>query len=225
MTMGNPSRWFQKAPLVIAHRGASAYLPENSMRAFELAAEMGADAIELDVRLTSNGVAVVHHDPVKRTTNQRISLVSHGDLDAPSLHSVLERFGGQILLNLELKVGSRALLQNLADLVQSFGLSQEVLISSFNPITIMRFRKIEKHLPVGLLLDRWSPGWLATIAQPDFLIVHRRSALLNRLIRRSETRIIVFTENEENRMRHFFDLGVAGLITDRPDLGRGVVQG
>jgi glycerophosphoryl diester phosphodiesterase len=55
---------------VIAHRGASAYAPENTLPAFELAAAQGADAFELDVRLTRDGAAVVIHDPaLERTTS------------------------------------------------------------------------------------------------------------------------------------------------------------
>ncbi len=64
------SEWQSAAPLVIAHRGASAYSPENTMAAFRLALQQGADAIELDAKLTKDGVVVVMHDDrLGRTTN------------------------------------------------------------------------------------------------------------------------------------------------------------
>jgi len=61
--------WFGKAPLVIAHRGASAFAPENTMAAFKRASEIGADAIELDAKLTKDGViAIIHDESLDRTT-------------------------------------------------------------------------------------------------------------------------------------------------------------
>jgi glycerophosphoryl diester phosphodiesterase len=57
-------------PMVVAHRGASVEQPENTIEAFEAAIDAGADAVEFDVRMTADGVAVVMHDPdVSRTTN------------------------------------------------------------------------------------------------------------------------------------------------------------
>ncbi len=62
--------WDSSAPLVIAHRGASMYAPENTIAAFELAIEMGAEAVELDAMLTADGTPIVIHDQsLERTTN------------------------------------------------------------------------------------------------------------------------------------------------------------
>jgi glycerophosphoryl diester phosphodiesterase len=231
--MGSQSKWFQDAPLVIAHRGASAYAPENTLPAFDLAFEMGADAIELDVRLSADRIAVVHHDrvvgrcardrrPISRTSHRK--LLSGGLL---TLEEVLHHLAGRMLFNLELKVGARPLLHLMVEMIRSRGLSNQVLVSSFNPMTLWRFRRIDADLPIGYLLDRRSPGWLASIAKllrPEFTLIHQHSPLLNRLIRSRGKRIIVWTVNRKERIRHLLDLGVGGIITDRPDAGREIVR-
>src|SRR5512134_2899743 len=66
----------RSTPLIIAHRGSSTHAPENTLAAFVLAADQGADAIELDVTLTRDGqVVVIHDDTLERTTN------GHGRID------------------------------------------------------------------------------------------------------------------------------------------------
>ncbi|MDR7544270.1 MAG: glycerophosphodiester phosphodiesterase family protein [Armatimonadota bacterium] len=113
--------------LRMAHRGASAYAPENTIPAFELACAQGADALELDVRLTRDGEVVVIHDArVDRTTDGRGDVaemtwrelqtldagVRFGDAfrgtRIPRLREVLERFAGRALLDVEIKGGITA---------------------------------------------------------------------------------------------------------------------
>jgi glycerophosphoryl diester phosphodiesterase len=109
-------------PAVVAHRGASGYAPENTMAAFEMAVQMGADYIELDVRMSRDGELVVMHDAAVDRTTDGSGLVHElawrelRQLDAgawfgsgyageriPSLQEVLERFAGRIGLLIELK--------------------------------------------------------------------------------------------------------------------------
>ncbi|HHH81805.1 MAG TPA: glycerophosphodiester phosphodiesterase, partial [Chloroflexi bacterium] len=113
--------WKTDALLMIAHRGASAYAPENTMAAFRLAEAMGADGIEFDVKLTADGVPIVMHDAtLDRTTDgsgevARRTLNEIRKLDAgsffedsfagekvPTLAEVLETLGPDMLLNIEL---------------------------------------------------------------------------------------------------------------------------
>lgn len=85
-------QWLSDAPLVIAHRGASSVAPENTLPAFELALEAGADGIELDLKLTLDGIVVVHHDQTLDRTTDGTGLVSDHTwaqlqaLDAGSKH-------------------------------------------------------------------------------------------------------------------------------------------
>ena len=108
-------------PVIFAHRGAAVYAPENTLAAFELALTQGADAIELDVKLSAEGCAVViHDDTVDRTTNgagrvKNLTLADLRSLDAgsafsekysgekiPLLEEVFEAVGGRALINVEL---------------------------------------------------------------------------------------------------------------------------
>jgi glycerophosphoryl diester phosphodiesterase len=113
--------------LNVAHRGASAYAPENTLAAFAKACDLGADVLELDVHLTRDGQVVVMHDErVDRTTDghgeiRSMTLDEIRGLDAgrwfgtssagervPTLQEVLERFAGRALIDIELKAGVNA---------------------------------------------------------------------------------------------------------------------
>ena len=100
---------------IIAHRGASAHAPENTLAAFQLALEQGADGIELDVMLSKDGqLIVIHDDKVDRTTNgtgkvadmylSELKVLDAGQGESlPTLPEVFDRFGGKFLINIELK--------------------------------------------------------------------------------------------------------------------------
>jgi len=142
--------WESSAPLVIAHRGASMYAPENTIAAFELAVEMGADAIELDTMLTADGTPIVIHDQsLERTTNgsgsvasksiEEIQLLDAGStFDArfdgekiPTLKEVFSAVGNKILINVELKNYASPLdhlPETVIDLVVKKGLADRVLL-------------------------------------------------------------------------------------------------
>src|SRR5919108_5142241 len=129
-------------PIIFAHRGASAYAPENTMAAFELALTQGTDAIELDVKLSADEQAVVIHDAtVDRTTGGRgrvkdLSLAELRSLDAgrffsekyigekiPTLEEVFERVGERTFINVELtNYNSRRdrLVETVSTLVKKF---------------------------------------------------------------------------------------------------------
>ena len=109
------------SPAIFAHRGASAYAPENTLAAFELAVRQGANAIELDLKLTADGHVVVIHDlTVDRTTDGSgrvgdLPLAAIQELDAgyhfdqtfsgeriPTLEQVLEALYKKTLINIEI---------------------------------------------------------------------------------------------------------------------------
>src|SRR3984957_19558172 len=94
-------------PLVIAHRGASREAPQNTPAAFEAAIAMGADAVELDVRRTSDGVLVVHHNASRRGVP--VALMTHAALirrsrnEPPTLETVLDLCAGRVAVDVEIK--------------------------------------------------------------------------------------------------------------------------
>src|SRR5262245_31720314 len=135
--------------MAIAHRGASSYAPENTFAAFDLAIEMGARHLELDVHFSSDGhLVVIHDDTVDRTTDgsgpvTSRSLAALTALDAgawfdprfkgeriPTLGAVLERYWG-VHLHVELKGHSAGLAQRAVDMIRSSGIATNVTITSF----------------------------------------------------------------------------------------------
>ncbi|NPV68536.1 MAG: glycerophosphodiester phosphodiesterase [Anaerolineae bacterium] len=174
--------------LNFGHRGASHDAPQNTLAAFELAAQYGADGIELDVHLTRDRVPVVIHDEHVDTTTDGTGLVREKtlaeikELDAgsyfdprfrgeriPTLAEVFEAVGQRLLINVELKgMGRQAdgLEAIVADLIARHSLGERVIISSFNPIRLRRMRRIAPRLPLGFLHDWETPPaqrWLAAV--------------------------------------------------------------
>ncbi|MGH7811056.1 MAG: glycerophosphodiester phosphodiesterase [Candidatus Binatia bacterium] len=163
-------------PAILAHRGASAFAPENTLAAFELALAQGADGIELDVTLSADGRVVVIHDAtVERTTGARgrvrdLSLADLRALDAgslfgeseekfrgekiPTLEEVFEALGGRTFINIELKpytAPRNPLVENVCTLVKKFNLQESVLFSSFFASNLARARTYLPEVASGLL--------------------------------------------------------------------------
>lgn len=180
----HPVYTFNSVPgfFVIAHRGASFYAPENTMPAFEKAAEMNADMIELDVLLTRDNIPIVIHDTtIERTTDgngpvNQLFARELQELDAgswfdpsykntqiPSLETVLQWASGKIALNIEIKgsMTSRnsAGIEGLVlDLISQYGMNKHVIISSFSPNALLRVKKIAPAAPTALLNWKYSYG-------------------------------------------------------------------
>lgn len=169
--IGTPSR-----PLVVAHRGASSELPENTLGAFAEASRVGSDLIELDVRMTADGVPVVLHDAdLSRTTDLRghvheLSLVEVKRADAsggrgppqeiPTLVEVLELLDGAgtgvdiEIKNLPWEPGhdpSEAVVTAVLAALEETAFAEPVLLSSFIPQTLERAAAVAPDLPRGLL--------------------------------------------------------------------------
>ncbi len=165
--------------VVIGHRGASAYHPENTMSAFRAAYQMGADMIELDITLSKDGVPVViHDDTLDRTTNGK-GKVSHyllaelQKLDAgswfdekhqgehlPTLEEVLQFAEGKIAINIEIK--PEAVTDKLEDgieekalnLVKKYGMEKHIIFSSFSYQALSHFRSLDVDISTALLYDK-----------------------------------------------------------------------
>jgi glycerophosphoryl diester phosphodiesterase len=163
-------------PLVVAHRGASVSHPENTLPAFEAAIATGADVIELDVRLSADGVPVVLHDPdVSRSTDgaglvHEMTLPELKRLDAaagrgerseiPSLREALELASGRVGVDLEIKnIPGEPAFDSPTEAVVTAAIAEleraafvgEVMISSFNWISIERSRELAPGVPTGFL--------------------------------------------------------------------------
>src|SRR5205823_3448911 len=132
---------------ILAHRGASADFPENSLAAFKAAATQGADGVELDVMRCASGELVVCHDE-QLTRLFGLSWWVHATplrklkpLGIPTLEQVFEALPSRMLVNVELKcetVDDRGLTREVGQLVERQSLHDRVLVSSFNPFCLVR---------------------------------------------------------------------------------------
>jgi glycerophosphoryl diester phosphodiesterase len=241
-------------PAIIAHRGACAYAPENTLAAFDLALRQGADAIELDAKLSADGEVVVFHDQtLERTTGasgrvgktplkeiRQLDAGSHFDVayrgeKIPTLDEVFEAVGRLLYINVELTNYASpldSLPDKVAAIVKRHNLSNRVLFSSFNVIALLRARRLLPQTPAGLLTTPGAGG--AFLRSPLFYWLGYQSlhpeardaqpALVQRAHRRGLP-VLVYTVNQADEMRRLFDIGVDGIFTDDPLLGKRMTAG
>lgn len=170
---------FDKEFIVIAHRGASAYYPENTMSSFRAAVEMGADMIELDVLLTKDNIPIVFHDEkLNAKTNGKgfvkdYTLLELKALDAgswfslkfkneriPTLREVLEFCKDKILVNVEIKTEAVSESEEdgvedlVLDLINELGMNDQIIISSFDYRVFERIATKNKNIKTALLYDK-----------------------------------------------------------------------
>ncbi len=230
--------------LVIAHRGASGHRPENTLPAYELAVEQGADMIEIDLHRTRDGAIVVTHDEELAGIGGRgeiaqATLAEVRALDAgagepvPTLDEVLDGFAKRIPFNLELKRGKQAdypgLEQATLDAVSQRGLLPRMLFSSFYDPVLARLRALSPEARVALLISRKFPQRAVERAKalgaealnPEESLV---TAELVREAHAAGLAVYVFTVDEEAELRRFLDLGVDGIFTNHPDRLRAIVD-
>ncbi len=161
--------------LIYGHRGASGYAPENTLEAFELAAKMGAEGVELDVHIAKDGELVVAHDETVERVSDGTGLIcsmttaelkklhfnrTHPEYEKatiPTLREVFELLRPTGLhINVELK-NSRILYEGLEEkvirLAEDTGMTDRVLYSSFNHLSMMHIKEIDPSIPCGLLYD------------------------------------------------------------------------
>jgi glycerophosphoryl diester phosphodiesterase len=239
-------------PTIFAHRGSSANAPENTIAAFELAVRQKADAIELDAKLSADGIVIVIHDQtLNRTTDgegnvSNFSINALKELDAgikfdesfrgekiPTLSEVFESCGSKVFINVEITNYASprdSLPDEIALVVKYHKLEKRIMCSSFNPIALRRFKKILPNVPLGLLALSGFPGILARnlgIISP-YQALHpevkdTNRKLINKYHKRG-FRIHSYTVNNFETMKMFFQLGVDGIFTDDPILAQNALS-
>ena len=235
-----PSLWLEAhtRPLVVGHRGASAHAPENTLVAFRLAHEQGADAIELDAKRCASGEVVIMHDPtLERTTNGKgrineWSLTRLRTLDAghgeriPTLDEVFEEVGRYVLVNVEVTnytTHGDGLEEAVVKVVRQHELEQRVLFSSFNPLSLRKLAALAPDVPRAILYSPRMPlhlrnVWLAPLVRhefrhPEYSMV--TPELVQRLSAR-KVRVNAWTVNTPEAVKRMASCGVHGIIGDSP---------
>lgn len=218
----------------VAHRGASADRPENTLAAFDLAIAQGADVIEVDVRATADRRLVALHDPMlDRTTDgsgplRVLTLAQAQKLDAgggeriPTIEDVLRLAKGRIRVNLDLK--EVEVVEPAVRMVRDMGLVGAVTFISFLPEAWDILDRIAPDSPVVQLVD--SASTLAGIAMGELAHAGVRSGvgmphalvsveIVDRLHRRG-LGVFAWTVDDESEMRRLIATGVNGIVTNRP---------
>jgi glycerophosphoryl diester phosphodiesterase len=193
--------------LVIAHRGASAELPENTLPAFERAIELAADAIELDVHADADGRLVVTHD------------VPRAGHEYPTLEEALELCRGRIPVMAELKTPRRYRRHDVVARTVRL-LADDDVVVCFQRAALEEARTLRpgirtcQHVGYGVSIraarDAWAAGFSDSRVTRRGLAAARALGLVP----------LVYTVNEQARMRELADAGAAGVFTDRPDRAR-----
>jgi glycerophosphoryl diester phosphodiesterase len=236
---------------VWAHRGASAIAPENTLAAFRLAHELGADGVELDVQLSADGhVVVIHDETLDRTTSGkgpvcRRTLEELRALDAsygwegflgermPVLDEVLELLGPTgMTINIELKNSVEpypGLEQAVVGLVAAAGVADKVIYSSFNHISATELARSSQPSAVGLLFsDILAEPW-SYAERRDVSALHphwRYVDFVPETVERCHAAglaVNVWTVDSPSTARRLADLGVDAVISNCPDEVRAVL--
>lgn len=225
---------------VWAHRGASAYAPENTMAAFEMALEMGADAIELDVQMSRDGYLVVVHDPVlERTTDGQgfvkdytLQELQRFDAGAwfnerfrgeriPTLADVFELVRGRAMLNVEFKlmpIRYPGIQEALLKLIRDTGFPMDdLVVSSFEHPSLLRLQSLEDRIATAPLFTHYPTALRAlpgSIMHPHWGVVDEEFMAKARAEGR---KVNVWTADDPRAWERLRALHVDGIITNTPD--------
>jgi len=231
--------------LNIAHRGASEYLPDNTIESFDRALVENADMIELDVRKTADGELVLYHDWYVRTEPRSLpdlgilTPVSHilfenlrdycekEGFRLATLEEVLRHYSGRIGINIELKAGGYE--KEIVELVNKFDLVNQVVLSSFFPWIIKKIKGIDSRIKTGwiigqeqvILLNRLGRIFVFSLfktTEADSAHLHYEMVTPN-VIKHFHVRqipIYAWTVNQTDIMKRLIEMGVDGIITDIP---------
>lgn len=230
--------------LNIAHRGANAEAPENTMAAFRKAVEIGADGLEFDLQLSRDNVPVVIHDEKLERTTNATGLVKDYTLDElraldagrwfssefagetiPTLEEVFEEFAqSKMLFNIELKSGIiiyPELEEKVLKTISRFKLKDRVIISSFNHYSLVTCREIDPEVKTGILYmagiyEPWNYAKSLGCYSAHPLFYHLQHPEIVAGFKEHDMPIFAWTVNDPLYMEMIVAGGIGGIITDNP---------
>jgi len=234
-------------PFVLAHRGDMAHAPENTLPSFQMAVQKGADGVELDAKLTTDGHVIVIHDPtIDRTTDgsgrvASSTLESIRKLDAgswfsdafrgaqvPLLEEVFETVGQKKLINIELTNYSTpgdGLVQKVCELIRRHQVQDQILFSSFFAANLRKASRILPEIPCALLAmpglrGAWARSFGFMFGNYQALHPHISDADRQQVqrIHRLNRRVHVWTANSHEEVNQLREWNADGIFTDDPQL-------
>ena len=225
--------------LKIGHRGACGYAPENTLKSFQKAIDLGVDMIELDVQLCKSGdLVVMHDDTVNRTTDgsgfvKKIKLKNLKKLDAgeeeriPTLEEILNLVDRRVKVNIELKGPKTA--KPVMKLIEEYVKKKrwnldDFIISSFSRRELKKARSINPLIQIGFLISRFQlldHWWLsfakkirANFIGPSLKIISKR---LIRKAHKQGLRVYIWTVNESKDIERMRKWEADGVFSNFPD--------
>jgi glycerophosphoryl diester phosphodiesterase len=217
--------------LRIGHRGARAYEPENTLRSFKKALEIGVDAVEFDVRKTKDNQLVVIHDPdVKRTTDGK-GLVSELTLEEikgfsaekgekiPTLKEALDFLDKKVKIVIELKETGYE--EKVLGAVHENGLEKNVVVVSFKEEALRKVKELDSEVETGLIyVKHKNPVKAALELRASYLLSLYRFTHTANVKRAHENglKVIVWTINNPEEVAEYLKKGVDGIASDKPDI-------
>ncbi|GAA1508593.1 MULTISPECIES: glycerophosphodiester phosphodiesterase [Brevibacterium] len=241
-----------RRPLVIAHRGYSAVVPENSLAAVDAARALGVDFIEVDTSTSADGVPVILHDAdLDRTTNRKgpvagltaeeLSFVDAGSWMGPGFHGVriptlaavmrdIQHRGGELLLELKGEWSSGAVAR-IAELVVETGIADRMIVQSFNIETLETCRDMLPMAARFLLRMVPKPEDIeiarelgAVAINPSYKGFTMRRSVVTEIMD-NDLGVFVWTADEMNEWRELLTAEVDGIITNHPGRLQGFLAG
>ena len=254
--------YYQNAPrtMVIAHQGGDGVWPSNTLFAFEHAAELDVDVLEMDIHMTKDGILVVSHDDtVDRLTDgegliKEMTLSEVQSFDAaydwsplddgaeypyrgqgitiPTLESVFEQFP-EYRMNIEIKQAEPSIARPFCNLIRTHKMEGRVLVASFSDEALVEFRETCPEIATSgsrgqvktfvymhlAFLGRLYPPIFSAVQVP--IENSGITILTSRFVNVAHARglwVDAWTIDDPAEMRALIEIGVDGIITDRPDL-------
>lgn len=249
---------FERYPLVIAHAGSDLY-PTDTMYAFERYAAMGVDILEMDTNMTKDGEIVVIHDSrLERTTNgtgdvRDLTLAEIKKYDAafdwtlddgktyplraqgitvPTMREVFEAFPAYPMI-IEIKQESPSMAEALCDLIDEYGMQEDVIVASFSDLSMAEFREAcptvatygsRGEVKQFVILNFLGLSGLATPQYQAFGVPEEDGGIpvvtrwFNWNASRRNLDVHIWTINDPAEMQRFIDMRVDGIMTDHTDL-------
>ena len=233
-------------PPVIAHRGASAYAPENTLAAFIKAAQLGIKWVEFDVMLAASGEPIVFHDEtLDRTTNRNGDIIHHtyaylytldaGCWFAPQFSGERIPLLQQVLAFLvEMKMSANVEIKPLPGQEERTAVralevinaifpqpNPAILFSSFSIESLKCLRRYSENCLLGLLLHEWDKGWEKHCDELNCVSVHVNEEILTEAkaakIKAMGKKLLCYTVNDPLRAAELYSWGVDAVFSDAPD--------
>lgn len=229
---------------IIAHRGASRYTPENTIAAFNKAIDLKADAIELDVRLSKDGVPVIIHDKnINRTSNgkgtvsdmtvKEMKKYSFGvnfhpsfvDETIPTYEEFLQLVTDHpITIHLEIKSDpnkQNILIQKILELSKAYSVEDRIVYSSFDHQLLQQLKVIHPGVKIALLCKKCKNifTYIDQLDYPIYSIHPKHVHITEEIVKKAADRNIVvniYTVNQVKSAHKYRAMGIDGLFTDDP---------